>query len=237
MPARKFQGLKTRHDTKTEISERIANEATMEPDRELPMAAPARLREHQVAGEVWRRLMRGWSEIEAKIVTRLDTDLLIDYCLLMEQVGELDLMRKTTYRMWLELGVAHDSAIRKVLEAKRAYEETTKMVKETGGELLEKGPGSLAEVEQWEERAVALASKSLDAFEAVVKLDGRGDRKRSLLLQWRQSLYLTPRARAAVAPEKKEKPEAPDPLAMLLDDVSSFVNGTVDPIGNGTRAK
>jgi len=62
----------------------------------------------------------------------------------------------------------------------------------------------------------------------VVKLDGRVDRKRSLLLQWRQSLYLTPRARAGAAPAKKEKEEAPDPLEMLLNDVSDFVNGAGD---------
>ena len=237
MPARKPQGLKTRHDTKAEIGERVANEEAMQPDRELPMMAPARLREHQVAGEVWRRLMRGWSEIEATVVTRLDMDLLVDYCLLMEQVGELDLMRKTTYRMWLELGVAHDAVIRKAVEAKETLDEQVEMVKKTGGELPEKGPGSLAEVMKWEERAIALASKSLDAFDAVVKLDGRVDRKRSLLLQWRQSLYLTPRARAAVAPTKKEKPEEPDPLAMLLDDVSIYVNGSGEPSEHGTREK
>lgn len=237
MPARKPQGLKTRHDTKADIETRVAQEESMAPERDLPMAAPARLKDHPVAAEVWRRLMRGWAGIKAKVVTELDRDLLVDYCVLMEQVGELDLMRKTTYQMWLELGVAHDQAIHKSAEAKNAAEETAKMVKATGGELPEKGPGSLAEVMKWEEKAVALASKSLDAFEAVVKLDSRVDRKRALLLQWRQSLYLTPRARAATAPEKKEKPEEPDPLAMLLDQVGDFMNGVGDPSEHGTRAQ
>ena len=228
MPARKPQGLKTRHDTKAEIETRVSNEESMAPERELPMNAPARLEGHKVAGEVWRRLMRGWAEIEARVVTRLDMDLLVDYCLLMEQVGELDLMRKTTYTMWLELGVAHDKSIKQALEAKRKADEAVKLANETGAEPPEQGPGSLAEVAKWEAKAIQMAAKSLDAFEAVVKLDGRVDRKRSLLLQWRQSLYLTPRARAGAAPAKKEKEEAPDPLEMLLNDVSDFVNGAGD---------
>jgi hypothetical protein len=169
--------------------------------------------------------MRGWAEIEARVVTRLDMDLLVDYCLLMEQTAELDLMRKTTYRQWLELGSAHDTAIAEALKAKRAAEAATEQAKATDGELPERGPGSLAEVEKWEEKAIQLAGTCLDAFEAVVKLDSRVDRKRSLLLQWRQSLYLTPRARAGAAPEKKEKEEPPDPLEPLLDNVTDFVNG------------
>lgn len=233
MPARKPQGLKTRHDTKTDIETRVANEEAMAPERDLPMSAPARLKGHEVASEVWRRLMRGWAEIEARVVTRLDMDLLVDYCLLMEQVAELDLMRKTTYRQWLELGAAHDKAIAKALEAKRAAEEQAEMVKETGGEMPEKGLGSVAEVEKWEDRAVALAARCLDAFEAVVKLDSRVDRKRSLLLNWRQSLYLTPRARAGVAPEKKAKEEPPDPLEQLLDGVVDHVNDYVNGGGDG----
>jgi hypothetical protein len=50
------------------------------------------------------------------------------------------------------------------------------------------------------------------------------------MLNWRQSLYLTPRARAATAPTKKEKEAPPDELETLLDDVSDFVNGEK---GNG----
>jgi hypothetical protein len=221
----KPSGLVRRAETKAKKQARVDVEESLAPERDLPMSAPARLKGHDQAGEVWRRLMRGWAEIQARVVTRLDMDLLVDYCILMEQVAELDLMRKTTYRQWLEMGSAHDTAIAEALIAKRAADEAVKMVKETGGDLPEKGPGSLAEVEKWEEKAIQLAGKCLDAFEAVVKLDSRVDRKRSLLLQWRQSLYLTPRARAGAAPEKKEKEETPDPLEQLLGNVTDFVNG------------
>ncbi len=58
----------------------------------------------------------------------------------------------------------------------------------------------------------------------LLKYDARIDRKKALLLQWRQSLYLTPRARAGAAPTKKEAEEPIDPMEALLNDVSNFMN-------------
>lgn len=226
--------MKTRHDTKTEIETRVSNEASMAPEHDLPMAAPARLRGHRVAAEVWRRLMRGWAEIEAQVVTRLDMDLLVDYCILMEQLTELDRMRKVTYGLWLELGEAHEKLKVRVVEAEKEADEARKASKEAGRkEGGEEESAALAEQAGraanyaviLEDKAVEAAAKCVDAFEAVVKLDGRVDRKRDLLLKWRQSLYLTPRARAGVAPSKKEEEEPLDPMDVLLGNVTSFVNG------------
>lgn len=191
----------------------------MAPAHELPMQAPARLKGHAVAAEAWRRLMRGWSEIEAQVVTRLDMDLLVDYCILMEQVSELDRMRKVTYGLWLEMGAAHE-------KLKRLIAETETEAKKARESDPEKAGQAAAKIEHLEEQAILAAAKVVDAFEAVVKLDSRGDRKRALLLQWRQSLYLTPRARAGAAPSKKEKePETVDPLEQLLNNVTDYVNG------------
>lgn len=53
--------------------------------------------------------------------------------------------------------------------------------------------------------------------ELLVKYDSRIDRKRALLLQWRQSLYLTPRARAGVAPAQKEVAPEHDPFEEIFD--------------------
>lgn len=75
------------------------------------------------------------------------------------------------------------------------------------------------------ELAVSLGQRVLDALDQVVKLDSRVDRKRSLLLQMRQSLYLTPRARAGVAPAPKEKEEPLDDMEAMLRDVGDYVNG------------
>ncbi len=177
MPARKPKALIVRHETAAEKSRRESGEMAMRPNRELPLNAPSRLRGHEIAEATWRRLMREFMSIEGEIVTRLDFDLLADYCILIEQIHELDAMRKTAHDRWREL--LKDQSDEKVIEA----------------------------------------------CDMVVKLDSRADRKRALLLQLRQSLYLTPRARAGVAPSKKEADEPKDELEMLLDDVNDFVNG------------
>jgi hypothetical protein len=225
MPAKKPQGLNRRHNTKAENADRVAREDSVTPEVGLPMSAPARLKEHAVAAGVWRRLMRLYSSLEAVVVTALDQDQLIDYCLLMETAVEVLLMRKTTYRMWLELGVAHDRAIDKAKEAAEAAKKAVAAANESGAEMPEKGIGSLTEVEKWEDRAVMLACKSLDACKAVERLDVRFDQKCKTLSGFRQTLYLTSRSRAGASPAKKEEPEPKGELESILDDVDSFLNG------------
>jgi phage terminase small subunit len=224
MPARKPFSLHNRHISKADQAAKIAAEDALKPDHGLPRTPPAALRKHKTACEAWRRLIRMYQEIEGEIVTRLDIDILVNYCMLWEQVFELDLMRSTTYRQWLELGAAHDTAIAETLKAKRSAKEAAKNAKEAGGDLPERGPGSLAEVEKWEEKAIELAGQCLNAFEAVIKLDSRVDRKRDLITKIGQSLYLNPRSRAGAAPNRKEEPEPIDPMAALLDDVSLYLN-------------
>jgi hypothetical protein len=55
------------------------------------------------------------------------------------------------------------------------------------------------------------------SLNTIVKLDGRVDRKRAFLHTLRQSLYMTPRSRAGVAPQEKEEPAEPSAMAILLD--------------------
>jgi len=190
MPARKPAGLRNGAETKAETAARIANEAALEPERGLSVQAPARLKDHKVAQAAWRRLMRIYGELQATVVTRMDMDLLVDYCILMEQVGELDELRAASFSAWKKLDERWTT-----IEADLA-----------GKEFLT----AIAQLQS--------------AFTDVVKLDGRVDRKRAFLLQLRQSLYLTPRARAAAVPTKKEKPIPPDELEQLLDDVEDSLN-------------
>jgi len=165
MPARKPSGLIERHETAAERRARVAREDALRPGRGLSVNPPAALKAHPAAQKAWRRLMRLFNDLEAEIVTRLDMDLLLEYCLCLEQIGELDEMRK------------------KLLDA--------------------------------EEQDIEL----------FVKIDARADRKRDHLLKLRQSLYLTPRARAGAAPAQKEKAPPPDDMELLLSDVTSYVNG------------
>jgi len=78
--------------------------------------------------------------------------------------------------------------------------------------------------------ASKMASKINTAFETIIKLDARIDQKRKMLLTMRQSLYLTPRARAGVAPKGKEEKPPEDDMSSLLnvgveDDFTEQVDG------------
>ena len=194
MPAKKPISLHNGHATRGEKSARIAREEALAPENGLQMRVPSRLFGHEVAAECWRRAMKAYSQVEATVVTQMDMDLLVDYCILTEQVTELDELRKASFASWKKLNDGWAQVEKEVF----------------GKDLLQ--------------AVIALNN----AFTDVVKLDGRVDRKRALLLQWRQSLYLTPRARAGVAPAKKEKEEAPDPMDQLLGKVTEFVNRSDD---------
>ena len=196
MPARKPSSLIQRHETAAEKAQRSERESSLRPPRRLPSQAPAQLAEHPSAAAAWRRLMRIYGELQGEIVTRLDQEMLIHYCMLVEQLAELDTMRKKAYQVWLGLSKAHQA-------------------------LIDMGQ---------EEDAVFMAIHVVGAFEAVLKLDSRADRKRDLLHKYSQSFYLIPRARAGAAPAKKEHEPPPDDLELLLNDVTDFVNGE----GNGS---
>jgi phage terminase small subunit len=125
--------------------------------------------------------MRTYANIQAEIVTYLDLDLLIDYCLLVEQIAEMDEMRTMAIATWRALS--------------KRLEKLSTIDPETLSDLLE---------------------QLTEAYEQITKIDSRADRKRALLLQLRQSLYLTPRARAAAAPKRKEA-DAPDTFGDEFD--------------------
>lgn len=63
--------------------------------------------------------------------------------------------------------------------------------------------------------ALAQANALLQRFQGM---DARMDGKRKLVFSLAQSLYLTPRSRAGVAPAEKEPPEPDDPMGELLDE-------------------
>lgn len=180
-----------RHETAAELRARSERESAVRPKGALPNAAPARLSGHPTAEAVWRRLMRLYAELEGELVTKLDMDLLVDYCVLIEQTDELDEMRGSARDVW-----------RALMEARQAARD-----------------------EGDDASALSLGNKVTAAFDAIVKLDGRVDRKRALLLQLRQSLYLTPRARAGVAPDKKEEPAPPDEMESLLAEANEIIYG------------
>jgi len=190
MPAKKPASLIKRHETAAERQTRAANEAALRPGRGLPISAPAVLKGHDIAVRTWRAAIRMYGDLEGEIVTRLDKDQLVDYCMLVQHLSEIDHMRDMAYRAWLELANEHD----------RMLEE----------ELIDE--------------AVLMAVKVVGAFDAITRLDTRAERKRALLKQYRESLYLTPRSRAGTAPDQKAPPEPKDEFEQLLDEAADPIN-------------
>jgi phage terminase small subunit len=172
----------------------------MEPERGLSVQAPARLKDHQVASATWRRMMRTYTQLKATVVTRMDWDLLVSYCMLTEELSEISDMRRSAREIWMQMEESRKEALNK------NKPETFDPAK-----------------------ALLLANQEIETYEMIVKLDGRSDRKRDLIYKFEQSLYLTPRARSAAVPAKKEKPEEPDELEKLLDDFEEkLVDGKQD---------
>lgn len=102
MPARKPSSLHTRHSTKAEQDARSQAEESMQPESALPRN-PARLKKHPIAAAAWRRMLKIYDELDAEIVSRLDQDLLIDYCMLIEQLTEMAELRKNSMQLWRDL--------------------------------------------------------------------------------------------------------------------------------------
>lgn len=186
MPTKKPASLNVRHDTLAETEARTSAESALTPRRRLPESEPVALKKHPVAAREWRRLIAMYNELDAEIVSRLDMGMLLDYCMLLEQTEELDELRKASVDGW--------RSAQKMLEA-----------------FQERGKDD-PEAESIDIKTWIKAQEAVNwAYDKIIKVDGRVDRKRALLLQLRQSLYLTPRSRAGVTPaEKTVEPDKSD---------------------------
>lgn len=100
MPARKNSTLNKRHDTKEEQAARATAEAAMTPSTSLPLKPPKVLNGHKVAKETWARVVGLYNEIDGKIATSFDSDVLVKYCLLEEEVIEMAKMRDAVKKDW-----------------------------------------------------------------------------------------------------------------------------------------
>lgn len=100
MPKSKPQTLSNRHDTKADRQARAASEAALTPKTELPIKPPAVLNGHKVAKATWGRVVGLYNEIEGKIATSFDADVLVKYCLLEEEVLDMAKMRDDIKKDW-----------------------------------------------------------------------------------------------------------------------------------------
>ncbi len=177
MSAKKPTSLITKHIAKTDRQRRAAAEGAITPRLRLRIRPPARLRDHQVAAELWSQTVGFFAGLDVTLVNRADTGLILDYCVLTEQLQEMDKLRKDALRRY-------NRAVEKLPNA---------MDTETKAKILE---------------------GMKDIF---LKIDSRVDKKRKLLLELRQALFMTPRSRAGVNPPAREPKQPPSEMARIID--------------------
>lgn len=100
MPPKKPSTLNVRHDNKQDLADRAKSESMLTPKTELTLKYPPALNKHKVAIETWKRIVGLYLEVEGKIATSFDSDILAKYCLLEEELIELSEMRAVIKKEW-----------------------------------------------------------------------------------------------------------------------------------------
>jgi hypothetical protein len=98
MPAKKPASLVVKHDVKAARKKRAAGEAALQPRVNLQLKAPGRLKGYRGAGTLWRRMIEMYRGLDAAIVSRLDQDMLVSYCILDVQEAEMDKLRAAAFK-------------------------------------------------------------------------------------------------------------------------------------------
>ena len=207
MPAKKPADLVVRHETLEEKNQRISAEIANKTGRNLPSSAPKELKGHTFARESWRRLMREFESLKAERVDSQDRDLLIAYCLTLEEEQDLLVMRSAALADWKDRR-------EDVLMHRRHMADYDR------------------EGETWDvlaKQLLQIVNKVQLAYKTVLDIDARLDRKRSSLREYQQQMYLTPRSRAGVVPERAEEEDQLDEMEKLLGDPTTqfeaIING------------
>ncbi len=197
MPAKKPADLVVRHETLEEKNQRISGEIANKTGRNLPSSAPKELKGHTYARESWRRLMREFESLKADRVDSQDRDLLIAYCLTLEEEQDLLVMRAAALADWKDR--------REDVLLHRRHMVDYKENEDGTWDVLAK-------------QLVQIVNKVQPAYKTVLDIDARLDRKRSSLLGYQQQMYLTPRSRAGVVPERADEEDSMDEMEKLLGD-------------------
>lgn len=100
MPSAKDQSMHTRHATAAERAARAEADDSMQSAEMLAEREPSELKDHKVAAKVWRRTVKEFNQLKAHILTKQDYDLMIDYCLSMESLKEIDDIRTSAIETW-----------------------------------------------------------------------------------------------------------------------------------------
>jgi phage terminase small subunit len=101
--------LITGHErNKADRKRREAAEKSMTPVSMIEKVPPPELKGHPYAQNIWRRTVKIYGELEAKIISGLDRDHLVDYCMASEEVMNItkDLLRARQSQETLDRKIA-----------------------------------------------------------------------------------------------------------------------------------
>lgn len=160
----------------------------MTPTRSLRKLPPRALEGHKTAVAVWNRLRRLYDKTDADLATPFDEDLLTIYCLAMEEAFD-------------QLPDMKKSALISYHTLETVVDELSKPGKDVDFDTL-----------------MDVTKAMTQLLKEIKGIDARLDVKRSHIHKMMQSLYLTPRTRAGVAPPNKSPEEDLSEMDKLLDD-------------------
>jgi hypothetical protein len=89
MPIRKPTGLITRAETKEDRAKREETDALFRTTVPLPKNVPPELTGSKIAIEAWKRTMKTYRGMKSEIVSGLDYDVLVEYCLTIQELADL----------------------------------------------------------------------------------------------------------------------------------------------------
>ena len=187
MPAKKPASLIPINETKADRAARVSAEMSMIPKTELTNRPPAALKGHKLAPAVWKKIVNLYASTDGKIATSFDEDLLIQYCLCIEELPWLSDMRTAVEG-----------------EYKAIQKQVTKL---RSAKMSDEGLKNY----------LSLLNQLNALLTRLQSFDARIDGKRKLIHSLSQSLYLTPRSRAGVAPAQREEDDPMDEMETLLN--------------------
>lgn len=154
--------------------------------------------------------MREFDSLKAERVDSQDRDLLIAYCLTLEEEQDLLVMRSAALSDWKDRREDVLMHRRHMVDYKDSEGDTW--------DVLAK-------------QLVQIVNKVQAAYKTVLDIDARLDRKRSSLREYQQQMYLTPRSRAGVVPERAEEENQLDEMEKLLGDPTAQFEAIVNKGG------
>jgi hypothetical protein len=113
MSAKKPVGLLSYHQSKDECQQRLAGEADLRPKDPLQINPPARLTGHPAASGLWRQTIKMYQGLSTEIVSLLDQGILVDYCIMNEQLSEMDQLRITACKNYASAQKMLDRLVKK----------------------------------------------------------------------------------------------------------------------------